>query len=106
MTEFRYIARFKEYTDGVCSVYFPDLECATEGHDKDHAKLLAADLLEIWLEIFIEEGRRLPIPRSRKELEADTSLYQHIDEEDYEESTTDFIEITVRLPVTSKDSSG
>ena len=103
MNEFRYIAAFWEDADGY-SVIFPDIPGAcTMGDNFEHAKEMAAEVLELWLEIFEEDGIEFPRARTVEELTNRTEpLFDFLDESECE--GVEFIEITVRFPAPSSNS--
>lgn len=62
-----YVAIATPEEEGRYLVRFPDLpDCITEGLSLDHAREMAADLLPLWLESCLENGRVPALPGTHR----------------------------------------
>lgn len=65
--------------DHAVGVWFPDLPgCLSGGDDIDEALQNAPEALELYAQELIEDGRRLPPPRTLTELKADPEVADDI----------------------------
>lgn len=66
----KYVALFEKEKHGF-GVSFPDFpECSTFGDDLDEAVDQAHEALTLFVELFLESGKPLPTPESKKEIMA------------------------------------
>ncbi len=67
-----YIAILVPEDEGGYSVFFPDVPgCVTQGDDMSEAQEMAADALSLWMEVAVDEGIALPIPRALEAIKSD-----------------------------------
>lgn len=60
-TEYTYTAVFEPAEEGGYTVYFPALPgCITEGDTLEEARAMAAEALELYLQVLQQEGRPIP----------------------------------------------
>jgi len=67
---YNYTAVFEPAEDGVFNVYFPALPgCVTFGKNLKHAKKMAKEVLELWLETAIEKKGKIPAEKQKPVIE-------------------------------------
>lgn len=67
-----YIAILVPEDEGGYSVFFPDVPgCVTQGEDMTDAQEMAAEALSLWMDVAIDEGMVLPVPRALESIKAD-----------------------------------
>ena len=67
--KYAYPAQFVNEDNGTVSVYFPDLDgCYTYDDTIEGAAVMAKEALELYIDVALEEGGRLPKPSLLKDL--------------------------------------
>jgi predicted RNase H-like HicB family nuclease len=70
-----YVAIVEEGPGHAIGVWFPDLPgCVSAGDTLDEAMLNAQEVLELWAEWMLENGQKIPSPRSLTELKGDAEV--------------------------------
>lgn len=92
-----YIAILVPEDEGGYSVFFPDVPgCVTQGEDMTEAQEMAADALSLWMEVAVEEGIALPIPRALAAIKADRT-WAKINEVDWRDATAVLVAVRPAL---------
>ncbi len=61
--------------DHAVGVWFPDLPgCFSAGDTLDEAMANAPEALALWIESMVEDGKKVPRPRTPSELKADSEV--------------------------------
>jgi len=74
-----YVAIVEEEEGKAIGVWFPDLPgCVSAGDTLDEAMHNAAEALELWAEVMIESGQKIPPPRRLANLKSDPEVAQDL----------------------------
>jgi len=96
-TKYTYPAIFQKEETGYF-VNFPDIKpCYTEGKTLEEAVIMAKDVLESRIEVFLENGELLPVPSNIDSLEGDKVMLVVADIENIK-SQTKYVKKTLSIP--------
>ena len=74
-TKYIYPAQFINEDNGTVSVFFPDLEgCCTYDDTLEGAALMAKEALELYVEVILEKGEKLPTPSAVKDVAVENGV--------------------------------
>ena len=96
-TKYAYPAIFQKEETGYF-VNFPDIKpCYTEGKTLEEAVIMAKDVLESRIEVFLENGELLPVPSNIDSLKGDKVMLVVADIENIK-SQTKYVKKTLSIP--------
>ena len=99
-TKYTYPAQFANEDNGTVSVYFPDLDgCYSYDDTLEGAAVMAKEALELYIEVFLEEGRVLPAPSKISDVTVDNGCVMLVvgDVENIK-SQTRYVKKTLSIP--------